>query len=270
MERKNIQGKKSREYHQLRGRLWDLLSRIPWLWEEYLRARKLYSWNRWLPHPLLSFWWDKIPSAAKCAERRDCLMKHHNDTVSKNADEHTMTLIGNWALNYGQMDIVDVFIRGEWKYTISYMGRSCQFSPFNLLIMWWHLSIQINIGIYCVCSVVSGLFVTLWTVACQAPLSMRFFRQEYWSGLPFPPPGDLPKPGIKLTSPASPALAGRFFTTRQIISYLGIPWFSPCLYYCQWCLFVMNDFMNNLGHMIMILMTQITTMVWSLTLSSTS
>ena len=51
------------------------------------------------------------------------------------------------------------------------------------------------------------LFVTPWTVACRAPLSMGFSRQEYWSGLPFPPPGDLP--------PASPALAGRFFTTES-------------------------------------------------------
>ena len=50
------------------------------------------------------------------------------------------------------------------------------------------------------------LFVTSWTVACQAPLSMGFFRQEYWSGLLFPPLGDLPGPGIKPTSPASPAL----------------------------------------------------------------
>ena len=41
------------------------------------------------------------------------------------------------------------------------------------------------------------LFVTLWTVACQAPLSMGFSSQEYWSGLPFPFPGDLPDPGIK-------------------------------------------------------------------------
>ena len=41
-----------------------------------------------------------------------------------------------------------------------------------------------------------------WTVACQAPLSMGFFRQEYWSGLPFPSPGDLPNPGIKPRSPA--------------------------------------------------------------------
>ena len=44
--------------------------------------------------------------------------------------------------------------------------------------------------------------VTLWTAACQAPLSMGFSRQEYWSGLPGPPPGDLPSPGIKPMSPA--------------------------------------------------------------------
>ena len=57
------------------------------------------------------------------------------------------------------------------------------------------------------------LFVTLWTVARQAPLSMGSSRQEYWSGLPCPPPGDLPNPGIKPTSLESPALAGGFFTT---------------------------------------------------------
>ena len=58
------------------------------------------------------------------------------------------------------------------------------------------------------CSVVSNS-ATPWTVAHQAPLSMGFPRQEYWSGLPFPPE-DLPNPGIK---PESPALAGRLFTT---------------------------------------------------------
>ena len=57
------------------------------------------------------------------------------------------------------------------------------------------------------------LFVTPWTVACQAPLSVGFSRQEYWSGLLFPLPEDLPNPGIEL---ASPALAGRFFTTSSI------------------------------------------------------
>ena len=53
---------------------------------------------------------------------------------------------------------------------------------------------------------------TPWTVARQAPLSVGFSRQEYWSGLPFPPPGDLPDPGIKPASLVSPALAGGFFT----------------------------------------------------------
>ena len=57
------------------------------------------------------------------------------------------------------------------------------------------------------------LFVTPWTVASQASLSMGFFRQEYWSGLPCPPPGDLPDPEIKLVSLMSPALAREFFTT---------------------------------------------------------
>ena len=57
------------------------------------------------------------------------------------------------------------------------------------------------------------LFATLWTVARQAPLSMRFSRQGYWSGLLCPPPGDLPDPGTESSSPVSPALAGRFFTT---------------------------------------------------------
>ena len=53
------------------------------------------------------------------------------------------------------------------------------------------------------------LFVTPWTVACQASLFMGFSRQEYWSGLPYPPPGDLPNPGIEPASLMSPALAGR-------------------------------------------------------------
>ena len=57
------------------------------------------------------------------------------------------------------------------------------------------------------------LFVTLSTVARQAPLSMGFSRQEYCSGLPCPPPGDLPNPGIEPASLMSPALAGGFFTT---------------------------------------------------------
>ena len=73
----------------------------------------------------------------------------------------------------------------------------------NLLLLLSHLS-----GVW--------IFVTPWTVAHQAPLSMGFSRQEYWSGLPFPPPGHLPNPGIEPMSLMSPALAGRFFTTSAI------------------------------------------------------
>ena len=57
------------------------------------------------------------------------------------------------------------------------------------------------------------LYATPGTVACQASLPMGFSRQEYWSELPCPPPGDLPDPGIEPTSLRSPALAGGFFTT---------------------------------------------------------
>ena len=63
-------------------------------------------------------------------------------------------------------------------------------------------------------------FVTPWTVTCQAPLSVGFSRQEYWSGLPCPPPGDLPNPGTETMSHMSAALAGGFLTT-------GATWEAP-------------------------------------------
>ena len=58
------------------------------------------------------------------------------------------------------------------------------------------------------------LCTTPWSIAGQVPLSMGFSQHGNWRGLPFPPPGDIPNPGIKLTSPASPALAGRLFTAE--------------------------------------------------------
>ena len=60
------------------------------------------------------------------------------------------------------------------------------------------------------------LFVTLWTVARQAPLSMGFSRPEYWSGLPCPPPGDLPKPGVE---PRFPALQADSLPSEPSIGY---------------------------------------------------
>ena len=66
------------------------------------------------------------------------------------------------------------------------------------------------------------LFVNPWTVACLAPLSMGFSRQEYWSGLPFPSPGDLPDPGIQ---PGSPALQADSLPSELP----GKPWKSEAL-----------------------------------------
>ena len=68
--------------------------------------------------------------------------------------------------------------------------------------------------------------MTQRTGAQEAPLSMGFSRQEYWSGLPFPPAGDLPDPGIEPASPVAPALAGRLFSTgppgKPVVSVTGI------------------------------------------------
>ena len=77
----------------------------------------------------------------------------------------------------------------------------------------------------CACSVTSVMSdsATLWTVAHLAPPSMGFSRQEYWSGLPCPPPGDLPNPGIEPASLVSPALAGAFFSTSTT-------WEAPFLF----------------------------------------
>ena len=65
------------------------------------------------------------------------------------------------------------------------------------------------------CAVISCVrfFTTPWTIAFQAALSMEFSRQEYWSGLPLPTPGDLPEPGIEILSPAFLSLVGKCFNT---------------------------------------------------------
>ena len=77
----------------------------------------------------------------------------------------------------------------------------------------------------CVRSAGYDSFATPWTIAHQAPLSMGFSQQEYWSGLPFPPSGDLANPGIEPTSPASPAL----HMASLSLSHQGSPYISKML-----------------------------------------
>ena len=72
------------------------------------------------------------------------------------------------------------------------------------------------------------LLATLWTVACQAPLSMGFSKQEYWSGLSCPSPGNLPNPGIEPVSLTSPALAGRFLTSVPPRKSSNADWRTLC------------------------------------------
>ena len=87
----------------------------------------------------------------------------------------------------------------------------------------------------CVCLCVCGLshfsriwlFATLCTGGCQASLYVAFSRREYWSGLPYPPPGDLPGPGTKPASLTSPALAGGFFTTSSTWEALHLDFTLP-------------------------------------------
>ena len=81
-----------------------------------------------------------------------------------------------------------------------------------------------------VCSVMSTLCGPMDCIACQVPLSMEFSRQEYWSGSPFPTPGDLPGPEMKPESLVSPVLASKFFTTSatwKAKRHLWGHWFTP-------------------------------------------
>ena len=84
------------------------------------------------------------------------------------------------------------------------------------------------------------LFANLWTVAHQAPFSMGFSRQEYWSGLPFPSPGDLPHPG---TEPMSLVLASGFFTAEppEKAKYSVPLWYCWGMVIRHVCLYLINN-----------------------------
>ena len=95
------------------------------------------------------------------------------------------------------------------------------------------------------------LFATLQTGVRQAPLSMGFSRQEHWNGLPCPPPGDLPNPGIELVSPASPAmqmdslLLNHQGSPHILFSYLFYIYIAPvCMYVCV-CIYIYMPIPNS-------------------------
>ena len=117
--------------------------------------------------------------------------------------------------------------------------RPQRWQPTRLPHPWDSPGKNTGVGCHCLlqlsCFSCVQLFVALWTLACQVPLSMGFFRQDYWGGLPWLLPGDLPNPGIKLTPLTSPALAVRFFTTSAtwealIIDLDHIFFLSSCIF----------------------------------------
>ena len=128
--------------------------------------------------------------------------------------------IGPWDLGEGwtppmirscrplQVMLRHLWIQGKWS------------QLFFQYVTLFHVSVTLSSSYYyeCVCvRTCSGMSdsATPWTVDRQVSLSMEFPRKEYWSGLSFPIPGDVPNPGIKPMSPVSPALAGEFFTTES-------------------------------------------------------
>ena len=126
---------------------------------------------------------------------------------------------------------------------------------FSSLVCWKYHPFSLNLLLLFSHYVVPNFLATPWTVTLQAPLSVEFSRQEYWSGLPFPSPGDLPDPGME---PMSSALAGEFFTTEPpgksfSSNYLTPLWKIswPCNYGCQCsvCFFTINitHFLPNQG-----------------------
>ena len=94
-----------------------------------------------------------------------------------------------------------VWFRWMFLFTQIFDGSDTTFWLFDRMLLLLLLNCQLCLTL-----------VTPWTVPRQAPLSMGFSRQEYWRGLPFPSPRDLPDPGIKLKYSTSPILTGRFFT----------------------------------------------------------
>ena len=143
-----------------------------------------------LPQTLLGMCWKAAAAAT-------------HDLILVEVDDKCQLVLDNTNVKLLRVHIVLMW----WKEIYNLYTYSVTMNTYLVIFKELVLSIQNKRWINCVCvpSHVS-LFATLWTVERQTALSIEFSRQEYWSGLLFPFPGDFPDPGIELTSPASPAL----------------------------------------------------------------
>ena len=122
--------------------------------------------------------------------------------------ENKHTLIENWIFSplFFNWSIIDVQFCMSFKYTAKWISYTYIYKYTYVCII--HTCVLNHFSRVQLCA-------TLWTVAYQDPLFVGFSRQEYWSSLPFPHPGEFPDPGIEPVSVVSPVLTGRFFTTES-------------------------------------------------------
>ena len=190
---------------------WQPQWRVPSMWA----ASKLKRPHRSsCPRDRFPNTW-KTCSASKQEQPRSSCGRNDN-TIHKPTEDKTwlQPWIGDseacslWFLQEGPKRLSSSWHTGEFTHTL----RACLLSHFSPV----------------------QLCATLWGAACQARLSMGFSRQEYWSGIPCPPPGALPDPAIKLASLTSSALAGRFFPTSA--TWEAIIWriYHKSLSYVFW------------------------------------
>ena len=131
-------------------------------------------------------------------------------------------LAGYSPWGHKELDLTEetALTHADWIKFIKILKQHCFLPSQGYLIIWPLMSSWLHywlegyiIVLYCTTLSYIWLFVTPWTLAHQVLLSIKFSRQVYWSGLPFPTPGDFPNPQIKPLSLLSSSLAGRFFTT---------------------------------------------------------
>ena len=168
---------------------------------------------------LYPWWWFSCQVMSDCWDPMDCSppgTSVHRDSPGKNTGVGCHFLLqGIFLTQESNLGLL------HWRqilYWLSYKGSPMGYDTIHLGKNLTQISRVFSWVLYmhaCVLSHFSHvwLFVTLGTLALQAPLSMRILQEEYWSRLLFPPPGDLPHPGIEPMSLTSPVLSGRFFTT---------------------------------------------------------
>ena len=143
---------------------------------------------------------------AKDTSDRALLSKINREFLKFNNKKTTWLKNGPKVLRATSLNKIYTWQISMWKDTPNIWHKETQIKATMKYLLWNEIQ-HTSYVLSCI-----QLLATPWTVAHQAPLSMEFSRRKYRSRLPFPPPGDLPDPGIKSSSLMSPSLAGGFFT----------------------------------------------------------